>query len=115
MTCPTARLDGILQIRTPSTATRACSGAAVALRLPVMDILDCDYLVLGSGVAGLMSAINLAPHGRVLVVTKKDRAESNTNSGRAGILAEGEDGRGQSEGVHHFGRHEKQPESKSEH
>ncbi len=50
-----------------------------------MDILDCDYLVLGSGVAGLMSAINLAPHGRVLVVTKKDRAESNTNYAQGGI------------------------------
>ena len=50
-----------------------------------MDILDCDYLVLGSGVAGLMSAIHLAPHGRVLVLTKKDRAESNTNYAHGGI------------------------------
>src|ERR1035437_3910600 len=50
-----------------------------------MEILDCDFLVLGSGVAGLMSAIHLAPHGRVLVVTKKARAESNTNYARGGM------------------------------
>jgi len=50
-----------------------------------MDIIDCEYLVLGSGIAGLMSAIHLAPHGRVLVVTKKDRAESNTNYAQGGI------------------------------
>ncbi|MEI7435270.1 MAG: L-aspartate oxidase [bacterium] len=50
-----------------------------------MDIIDCDYLVLGSGIAGLMSAIHLAPHGRVLVVTKKNRADSNTNYAQGGI------------------------------
>jgi L-aspartate oxidase len=48
-------------------------------------ILDCDYLVLGSGIAGLMSALHLSRHGRVLVVTKKDRAESNTNYAQGGI------------------------------
>jgi hypothetical protein len=36
-----------------------------------MRIIDCDYLVLGSGIAGLMSALHLSRHGRVLVVTKK--------------------------------------------
>jgi len=50
-----------------------------------MKIIDCDYLVLGSGIAGLMSALHLAKHGRVLVVTKKDRAESNTNYAQGGI------------------------------
>jgi L-aspartate oxidase len=48
-------------------------------------IIDCDYLVLGSGIAGLMSALHLARHGRVLVVTKKGRAESNTNYAQGGI------------------------------
>jgi L-aspartate oxidase len=42
-------------------------------------------LVLGSGIAGLMSALHLAGRGRVLVVTKKDRAESNTNYAQGGI------------------------------
>ena len=47
--------------------------------------MDCDYLVLGSGIAGLMSALHLSGQGRVLVVTKKDRAESNTNYAQGGI------------------------------
>ncbi len=50
-----------------------------------MTIVDCDYLVLGSGIAGLLSAIKLAAHGRVLLLTKKDRAESNTNYAQGGI------------------------------
>ena len=46
-----------------------------------------DYLVLGSGLAGLFSALKLAQRGRVAVVTKKDRAESNTNYAQGGIAA----------------------------
>jgi L-aspartate oxidase len=50
-----------------------------------MKVYDCDYLVLGSGIAGLMSALHLCRHGRVMIVTKKDRAESNTNYAQGGI------------------------------
>ncbi|MBI2442163.1 MAG: L-aspartate oxidase [Lentisphaerae bacterium] len=50
-----------------------------------MDILDFDYVVIGSGIAGLMSAIHLARHGRVGLLTKKDSAESNTNYAQGGI------------------------------
>lgn len=50
-----------------------------------MRVLDYDYLVVGSGLAGLMSALRLAPHGRVVVVTKKDPAESSTNYAQGGI------------------------------
>ncbi len=50
-----------------------------------MRIIDCDYLVLGSGIGGLMSALHLSRQGRVLVVTKKGRAESNTNYAQGGI------------------------------
>jgi L-aspartate oxidase len=46
-----------------------------------------DYLVLGSGIAGLTFALKVAPHGRVAIVTKKDRAESNTNYAQGGIAA----------------------------
>ena len=46
-----------------------------------------DFLVLGSGIAGLSFALKIAPHGRVAIVTKKDRAESNTNYAQGGIAA----------------------------
>jgi L-aspartate oxidase len=46
-----------------------------------------DFLILGSGIAGLSFALKVAPHGRVAIVTKKDRAESNTNYAQGGIAA----------------------------
>lgn len=50
-----------------------------------MQIIDFDYVVVGSGIAGLMSAIHLSRFGRVCVLTKKDSAESNTNYAQGGI------------------------------
>ena len=46
-----------------------------------------DYLVLGSGIAGLSFALNVARRGKVAIVTKKNRAESNTNYAQGGIAA----------------------------
>lgn len=50
-----------------------------------MKVIDTDYLVVGSGIAGLMSALHLCRTGRVLIVTKKNRADSNTNHAQGGI------------------------------
>jgi len=44
-----------------------------------------DFLVLGTGIAGLFYALEAARHGRVAIVTKKQRAESNTNYAQGGI------------------------------
>lgn len=47
-----------------------------------------DVLVVGSGIAGLSLALKLADRGRtVMIVTKKDRAESNTNYAQGGIAS----------------------------
>jgi L-aspartate oxidase len=44
-----------------------------------------DYLVLGSGIAGLRAAIALARSGGVLVVTKAQPSESNTGYAQGGV------------------------------
>ena len=49
--------------------------------------MRCDLLVLGSGIAGLSTALHAAEYGEVLVVTKKDSAESNSNYAQGGIAA----------------------------
>jgi L-aspartate oxidase len=47
-----------------------------------------DFLVIGSGVAGLRAAVSLASSGRVLVLTKANRPdESNTGYAQGGIAA----------------------------
>ncbi|MGD8242734.1 MAG: FAD-binding protein, partial [Desulfobacterales bacterium] len=51
-----------------------------------MDV-QTDFLVIGSGVAGLNFALRVAQVGRVALVTKKEAMESNTNLAQGGIAA----------------------------
>ena len=46
-----------------------------------------DFLVMGSGIAGLWTALRLADAGKVCVITKKGEVESNTNYAQGGIAA----------------------------
>ncbi len=50
-----------------------------------MQKITTDFLVIGSGVAGLRSAIELADHGSVLVVTKDIPTESSTEYAQGGV------------------------------
>jgi L-aspartate oxidase len=46
-----------------------------------------DFLVIGSGIAGLRAALSLAAAGDVIVLTKADPRESNTGYAQGGIAA----------------------------
>jgi L-aspartate oxidase len=46
-----------------------------------------DFLVIGTGIAGLSYAVKASQFGTVAVVTKKEKAESNTNYAQGGVAA----------------------------
>lgn len=46
-----------------------------------------DFLIIGSGIAGLCFALKASRVGSVHIVTKKEKAESNTNYAQGGIAA----------------------------
>jgi L-aspartate oxidase len=46
---------------------------------------NVDFLVIGSGIAGLSFALKAAKHGKVLIVTKANEDESNTKYAQGGV------------------------------
>jgi len=49
--------------------------------------IKTDFLIIGSGVAGLMFALKVADHGSVAVVTKRGVTDSNTMLAQGGIAS----------------------------
>lgn len=55
-----------------------------------MKQIDCDILIIGSGIAGLSYAVAVAegaPKRQICIITKKEQRESNTNYAQGGIAS----------------------------
>ena len=48
---------------------------------------EVDFLVIGSGIAGLSFALKVAPYGKVCVLCKGEAAEGSTRYAQGGIAA----------------------------
>lgn len=46
-----------------------------------------DFIIIGSGVAGLKYALEVSKHGSVAIITKAEPQESNTNYAQGGVSA----------------------------
>ena len=51
------------------------------------EMKEYDFIVIGSGIAGLTFALKAATHGSVAVVTKRKGADSNTAWRKVELLA----------------------------
>lgn len=55
--------------------------------ISLLPVHETDVLVIGSGIAGLFTAIKASAQNRVLMITKKSLLESNTRYAQGGIAA----------------------------
>ena len=51
---------------------------------------ELDFVVIGSGIAGLSFAIKAAKHGRVAIITKRQGVDSNTAWAQGGLAWRGQ-------------------------
>jgi len=51
------------------------------------EVMECDFLIIGSGIAGLSFALRASALGSVVVVTKKEGNDTATNLAQGGIAA----------------------------
>src|SRR6187401_992171 len=80
------RLAGVIFRSLCGRAT--CShGAFVRHQSAKLMALTTDFLVLGSGIAGLTFALRAAEFGEVLLVTKRECDDAATNWAQGGIAA----------------------------
>ena len=64
---------------------RRCSRYIIDFDLDQIPQIQTDFLIIGSGAAGLRAAIETAAHGPTLLVTKDKLGESNTMHAQGGI------------------------------
>ena len=75
---------------TESLATpdsKAVYGYIMILNSPEGRLVSSDFLILGGGIAGLDLALRLAGNGTVVVLTKTEAGESNSQHAQGGIAA----------------------------
>jgi L-aspartate oxidase len=72
-------LPGEDVINTPVWSNRQIEGWSL--------LMETDFLIVGSGIAGLSFALKAASLGKVVVITKKEKVDTATNLAQGGIAA----------------------------
>ncbi|MFP4520730.1 MAG: L-aspartate oxidase [Fibrobacterota bacterium] len=52
-----------------------------------MNQISCEYIIIGSGIAGLSYALKTAEAGKTVIITKKRQKDSNSNYAQGGIAS----------------------------